>query len=529
MKEYIEVIPWVLLTDFLRYFIAAGASFLLFWVIFKKKLHHRFIQSKFPKPKQFWFEFRYSMSTVLIFATVGWSIHVANHVGYTQIYDTIAERGWAYLAFSIVIMMVAHDFYFYWTHRLMHHPRIFKHVHLVHHQSTNPSPWAAYSFHPLEALIQTGIFPIITFGIPAHPLALSIFLIYMIVRNVQGHLGFELAPSGFLKFPLLNWHTTTVHHNMHHERFDCNYGLYFTWLDNLFGTAHKDYQQHFEKITTRKKQDVISMVLLFILPFTNALAQQSPEGLWMTYRDDTGDPLSQIRVEKNAKGELEGKITTILPAPWEGEDPICSQCTGERKGKKVIGMIFLWDFEKKEGEWLNGKILDPASGETYTCKLWMKDKKILQVRGYAGPMDLFYRTQSWQLHQEDGDNQPETGIWKTVDDKTGHVKSLVEISLNSSKLQGKIIKVYPHQLEANNAVCDQCEEERKGAKVAGMKILWGFQPIGNRWEKGSILDPGNGKVYSSSLWLEDDNTLKLRGYWGVLYRTQTWKRIKEGK
>ncbi|MDX1943114.1 MAG: DUF2147 domain-containing protein, partial [Saprospiraceae bacterium] len=403
---------------------------------------------------------------------------------------------------------------------------IFRHVHLVHHRSINPSPWAAYSFHPIEALVQAGIYPIVVFGIPAHPLALSVFLIYMIVRNVQGHLGFELFPTWFVKIPILNWHTTTVHHNLHHEKSNCNYGLYFTWCDVLFGTAYKNYTQHFKEITSRKKQDITIMLFFMILPFTNIIAQTTPEGLWMTYREDTGDPLSQISIEKNAKGELEGTIVKIILAPWEGEDPVCSRCRGDRKGKKVISMTFLWDFEKKDGEWQGGKILDPADGKIYNSKLWLEDKKTLKVRGYAGPMDVFYRTQTWHLQEQDKDEHPETGIWKTIDDATGHPRSLVETSLKNNKLQAKILKIYPHPQEGNNAVCERCDGERKGAKIAGMKILWGFVYSTDNWQKGSILDPGNGKIYSSSLWLEDKDTLKVRGYWGVLYRTQTWKRVK---
>jgi lathosterol oxidase len=66
---------------------------------------------------------------------------------------------------SLALMLLLHDAWFYWTHRLMHHPKIFRHVHLVHHRSINPSPWAAYSFHPIEAVIEAGIYLLIVFTI----------------------------------------------------------------------------------------------------------------------------------------------------------------------------------------------------------------------------------------------------------------------------------------------------------------------------------------------------------------------------
>ncbi|MDX1942956.1 MAG: hypothetical protein SFU99_20500, partial [Saprospiraceae bacterium] len=116
MQTYFEAIPWILLNDFLRYFIAASIGFLLFWVLFKKQLRHRFLPARLPKTSQFWFEFGYSMSTVVIFATVGWIMYVLKNLGYTRIYDIIAERGWLYFALSIPLLMIVHDFYFYWTH-----------------------------------------------------------------------------------------------------------------------------------------------------------------------------------------------------------------------------------------------------------------------------------------------------------------------------------------------------------------------------------------------------------------------------
>jgi sterol desaturase/sphingolipid hydroxylase (fatty acid hydroxylase superfamily) len=93
---------------------------------------------------------------------------------------------------------------------------------LVHHRSTNPSPWAAYSFHPVEAVVEAGIFVVIVFTIPAHGLALFAFLLYMIVRNVLGHLGIEFLPKNFLHNHWLRWHTTTTHHDLHHKCFDHN-------------------------------------------------------------------------------------------------------------------------------------------------------------------------------------------------------------------------------------------------------------------------------------------------------------------
>ena len=76
---------------------------------------------------------------------------------FNLVYDEIATYGWGYWALSIVLMIFLHDTYFYWMHRLMHQPRLFKWIHLGHHKSTNPSPWAAYAFHPLEAIVEASV------------------------------------------------------------------------------------------------------------------------------------------------------------------------------------------------------------------------------------------------------------------------------------------------------------------------------------------------------------------------------------
>lgn len=251
--EFVEIFKTAIVIDFFRYFITASIAYLFFWVLFKKQWHHKIIQSKSPSFKKKWAEFGYSMSTVVIFSIVGTCIISAKISGYTQIYSELNDYPLWWLPMSIVVMILIHDGWFYWAHRMMHHPKIFKHVHLVHHRSTNPSPWAAYSFHPIEAVVEASIFPFLVFTIPVHDLALVSFLIYMIIRNVIGHLGIEFLPKWVIDNKWINWHTTTTHHDMHHKHFDSNYGLYFTWWDRWLDTEHAAYQETFEEVASRKK------------------------------------------------------------------------------------------------------------------------------------------------------------------------------------------------------------------------------------------------------------------------------------
>ena len=150
-------------------------------------------------------------------------------------------------------MLILHDTYFYWTHRLMHHPGLFKTFHRVHHQSTNPSPWASFAFHPTEAIVEGGIFLIFAFSLPVHFLAIFIFMILMTVYNVYGHLGWELYPKSWSKHWFGQWLNTSVSHNMHHQYFKGNYGLYFTFWDRIMRTTHPEYHETYEKVSLRKQ------------------------------------------------------------------------------------------------------------------------------------------------------------------------------------------------------------------------------------------------------------------------------------
>ncbi len=239
--DVLETWRQVLTVDFLRYFLAAGPFYLLFWVWRPGPLRKRRIQAQEPDRRQVASDLAYSLSTILIFSWIGLALVYSQQAGLTRIYVDAAERGPAYLWTSLGLAILLHDAYFYWTHRLLHWKPLYRRVHHVHHRSTSPTPWSAYAFHPVEALIQAGIYVLVVFAIPMHPLALALFLIYMIVRNVVGHLGFEIWPRGFARHRWTRWHLTPTHHDLHHRWGKGNYGLYFGFWDDWLGTTRPDY------------------------------------------------------------------------------------------------------------------------------------------------------------------------------------------------------------------------------------------------------------------------------------------------
>jgi sterol desaturase/sphingolipid hydroxylase (fatty acid hydroxylase superfamily) len=232
----------------------AGIFFVLYYFLLYKKISHKKIQQRLPKRQDYLREVGYSLLTIFIFAFVPlFMLHMPSLARYTTLYARIEDYGWAYFFLAFPVLFLLHDTYFYWTHRAMHHKKLFRTMHLVHHKSVNPSPWAAYAFHPLEAVVEAGIFAVFLFTLPVHPLHLLLFFFFMIVYNVYGHLGYELYPQGFNKHWLGKWINTSVNHNQHHQYFKGNYGLYFTFWDRLMGTLRPDYDRRFEEVTSKQK------------------------------------------------------------------------------------------------------------------------------------------------------------------------------------------------------------------------------------------------------------------------------------
>jgi len=243
----------LLLIIVLRYLVLAFVAWLIYYVIRRKAWQFKKIQPQFPAASDYLRETGYSIVTAFIFAAVGYVIFVSPVAKYTMTYYTVSDYGVPYLLLSVVMMIVLHDTYFYWMHRAMHHRSIYRIVHRVHHLSLNPSPWAAMAFHPIEAFLETGILIIVPFLFPVHPLAVGLFLLFMMIYNVYGHLGYEWYPAGFSRSRVGKWINTSVNHNLHHQYFKGNYGLYFLFWDRLMGTLRTDYDDAFEQVQRTKQ------------------------------------------------------------------------------------------------------------------------------------------------------------------------------------------------------------------------------------------------------------------------------------
>lgn len=157
-------------------------------------------------------------------------------LGYSPMYLDMDEYGLPYFIATILIFMVFTDTWFYWAHRLMHSQKILRKCHSVHHQSYNPNPATAYSFDLVESLINMTPYFILVLTIPWHPLALLIFGTFGIFFVGYIHLGYDFGFEWRQRHPVLKWIYSSTHHSIHHQRYEGNYAVYFTFWDKWMKT-----------------------------------------------------------------------------------------------------------------------------------------------------------------------------------------------------------------------------------------------------------------------------------------------------
>ena len=238
--------------DVRRYAIFAVAVWAVLWVLLKGLLAGRKIRDDSPPPRQMVTEFLISIRSVAIFATVGVGITLMDRTGLYPFADRANTWGPVWFWASLALMILGHDAYYYWVHRAMHLPRFFRKFHRRHHRSNNPSPFTAYSFDLREAFMMVSfvaLWPLVT---PTPWGVIPLFILHQIFRNTLLHSGYELMPARADGRPLLDWLTTTTHHDLHHASAGSNFGLYFTWWDRLMRTENPDYHAAYARAVRRE-------------------------------------------------------------------------------------------------------------------------------------------------------------------------------------------------------------------------------------------------------------------------------------
>lgn len=237
--------------------VVMGTIYLVFWIIFGKKLHNRKIQTS---KRAGWSQIKEEIITAAI-SLIGSSafqliIFSFKDGGYTKTYEGIEPYGIAYFIFTIVPITLISDAWFYWLHRSMHHPKLYKYVHALHHKSLDVNPFTSNSFHIIEALALTlWVLPLILF-MPVSMAAFGVVQALGLFNNLKSHLGYELFPAFFQKAPF-NMLVTATNHSLHHTQYNGNYGLYFRFWDKWCDTELNSTDTLFKAIHERKNELIL--------------------------------------------------------------------------------------------------------------------------------------------------------------------------------------------------------------------------------------------------------------------------------
>lgn len=125
------------------------------------------------------------------------------------------------------------------------------------------------------------------------------------------------------------------------------------------------------------------------------------------------------------------------------------------------------------------------------------------------------------------------GYWKTIDDETGKVKSVVQVWEENNKLHGKIVKLFRKPDEDQNPVCAKGSGKLTGKPMLGATIMRNLKKDGEWWDNGKITDPKKGKTYHCKIRVIDDGKkLQVRGYIKAIIkigRSQIWLRTDKPK
>lgn len=244
----------LLIMNIIRYYPIAAFVFVVFWLAGRRMFQPYRILESFPKAERIWYEIRYSFWTLVVFVALGlFSVLLAN-LGINKIYVDHYKYGLWYLPVSFLLLTVWHETWFYWAHRAMHTKFLFKYVHLTHHRSLNPSPFAGYAFHPLEAVLEGAYLLIFTLVIPVDRSVVIFHTFYAMIINIWFHSGYEFFPKGFPRGKLTRWINTSTHHNLHHSRTHGNYSLYLNFWDRVCGTNRPEYEDYFDEVKARTER-----------------------------------------------------------------------------------------------------------------------------------------------------------------------------------------------------------------------------------------------------------------------------------
>lgn len=224
-----------------RYFLVAGASY---WLLYARHQPAGCAATPALAPisnRAIRDDIQLSVISAGGFALATAGVLSLRGLGLTRLYERPDQHGWWYLGLSYAAVLILQDGFFYASHRLFHHPAVFRWLHEGHHRSRQPTPWTSFAFDPIEAVVQALFLVAVVFVVPLHTVTLVAVLCTMTVWAVVNHLGLDRLPMGFPHHWLARWFIGPAHHSLHHRRHVIHFGLYFTFWDLVCGTQDPSY------------------------------------------------------------------------------------------------------------------------------------------------------------------------------------------------------------------------------------------------------------------------------------------------
>ena len=234
---------------FLRYLFFSGIYHYLFYHGLGGRFRKRLINGPELSLKQAKTEVFRSAMTSLVFALSGVVMIILWQEEVTLLYYDWSDYPAWYHPLSFLAALFLHETYYYWLHRWMHWPKVYRIVHKWHHDSIVTSSLTSFSFHPFEALIQAAFIPLLLLVLPLHLYLLFALLLIMTLSGTINHAGVEIYPQGSAQRGMSRWIIGATHHDQHHKYFRANFGLYFTFWDRWMGTERKDFKEVFDRNT----------------------------------------------------------------------------------------------------------------------------------------------------------------------------------------------------------------------------------------------------------------------------------------
>lgn len=259
------------------YLIVCGAAYVLFHLLLRRRLARRKITQAPTGLRSPLLEIARTVVSTLFgkgpLVVLLAYLAAAHVIPGKLVYTRIGDRGWGYFALTVVFDVLFFDLWFYLSHRFILHSRLgYKHVHIVHHRSVDPTPFARNSVHPLEGFMNGLFHTLPVFIMPHHPVAILLATHLKGMVGILGHTGYETFWSGYTRHPLFRYFISPVHHHLHHAKSVRTNFSFLINYDLLFGTLNPDYHDAFEEVVGRTEP----MPALAGAPQARGAAEASP-------------------------------------------------------------------------------------------------------------------------------------------------------------------------------------------------------------------------------------------------------------